>query len=295
MKGKGTTFGAITVVNAIAGGKGVTASVKLETVATVSLENGPGSWRVFINGAEERESRLAMETVAAVFRVAGKDPKAFNGEIRTESSVPLGVGLKTSSASSCAMALALFAAIGQKAFDPTKVMNCSIEATLASGTSITGAMDDAASCLLGGLNLVDNTARRVERSQLFKKTMKVLIKVPKIESRRASADLDHVRMFGKIAEIPYRMSMDGDPWRAMTINGTLYSALFGYDPKPALLAIEHGALGASLSGTGPATAAVFEPTMEKEMKVLAEEWGSDGSAVIQAETNNEHGRIQSLD
>jgi shikimate kinase len=295
MKGKGTTFGAITIVNAIAGGKGVTASIKLETVATAELQNGPGEWHVYINGKKQREPRLAIETVNAVMRAAGKDPKELSGEIRTESPVPLGVGLKTSSASSCAIALAVFAAIGQKAFDPLKIMNCSVDASLASAASITGAMDDAAACLLGGLNHVDNLGRKVERSQLFKKTMKVLIKVPDMQSRRSASDVEHLRMFGKIAEVPYRMSMEGDPWRAMTINGTLYSALFGYDPKAALLAIEHGALGASLSGTGPATAAVFEPNMEKEFKTLAEAWAADGSRVIETETNNEHGRIVSLD
>jgi shikimate kinase len=295
VKGRGTTFGAITVVNAIAGGKGVTASVKLETEATAVLENRPGDWQVFINGSVQPEPRLAIETVNAVMRAAGKDPKDFSGEIRTVSSVPVGVGLKTSSASSCAMALALFAAIGQKAFDPRKIMSCSVEASLASGASITGAMDDAASCLLGGLNLVDNLGRRVERSQLFKKTMKVLIKVPDVQSRRAAADAGLLKMFGKVAEVPYKMSMEGDPWRAMTINGALYSGLYGYDPMPALLAIEHGALGASLSGTGPATAAVFEPNMEKEIRTLAEAWASDGSKVIDTETNNEHGRILSLD
>ncbi|MDA4121631.1 MAG: shikimate kinase [Thaumarchaeota archaeon] len=295
MKGKGTVFGAITVVNAIAGGKGVTASVKLETEATVEVYDKPGEWVVFINGKKQSEPRLALQTVEVVMRSAGKDPKQFGGEIRTESVVPLGVGLKTSSASSCATALALFAAIGQKAFDPRKIMNCSVEASLASGASITGAMDDAASCLMGGLNLVDNLGRKVERSQLFKKTLKVLIKVPETQSRRSMTKMEEVKMFGKVMEVPYRMSMEGDPWRAMTINGALYSGLLGYDPLAALQAIEHGALGASLSGTGPATAAVFEPNMEKEFRSLAEAWASDGSKVIETETNNEHGRILSLD
>ena len=295
MKGKGTVFGAITVVNAIAGGKGVTASVKLETEATVEVVDKPGEWVVFINGKKQSEPRLALQTVEVVMRSAGKDSKEFSGEIRTESAVPLGVGLKTSSASSCAIALALFAAVGQKAFDPRKIMNCSVEASLASGASITGAMDDAASCLMGGLNMVDNLGRKVERSQLFKKTLKVLIKVPEVQSRRSLTKMEEVKMFGKVTEVPYRMSMEGDPWRAMTINGALYSGLLRYDPLAALQAIEHGALGASLSGTGPATAAVFEPNMEKEFRSLVEAWASDGSKVIETETNNEHGRILSLD
>ena len=157
-------------------------------------------------------------------------------------------------------------------------------------------MDDSAACLLGGINLVDNLGRKVERSKLFDKTLKVLIQGAQAQEPGAAAvDVAQVRKLGKVAEVLYKMSMEGDLWRAMTLNGTLYSAIYGYDGRAALQAVEHGALGASLSGTGPATAAVFEPKMAEEMKKLAEAWSSDGSTVIETETNNEHGRIQSLD
>ncbi len=172
------------------------------------------------------------------------------------------MGLKTSSSSSSAIALAVFAALGQKAFDPQKIMICSVDASLASGASVTGAMDDSASCLLGGINMADNLGRKIERSKLFDKPLKVVIKVPNTPSKRASVDVAEVRKLGKVAEVLYRMSMEGDLWRAMTLNGALYSGIYGYDSRAALLAVEHGALGASLSGTGPATAAVFDPKHE---------------------------------
>lgn len=294
MKGMGSTFGAITIVNAIAGGKGVTASIKLVTEATVELENKPGAWKVTANG-KVIESKLAAETVALALKSAGKNAAEFSGTVQTTSVLPMGLGLKTSSSSSSAIALAVLAALGQKAFDPQKIMMLSIEASLASGSSITGAMDDAAACLLGGINLADNLGRKIERSKLFDKPLKVLIKVPKAQSKRASVEVAQVRKLGKVAEVLYKMSMEGDLWRAMTLNGALYSAIYGYDGRAALQAVEHGALGASLSGTGPATAAVFEPKMAEELKRLAEAWTSDGSTVLETETNNEHGRIQSLD
>jgi shikimate kinase len=294
LKGSGWTFGAISIVNAIAGGKGVTASVKLGTESTAELENKPGAWKILANG-KVVESKLATETVSLALKTAGKNPAEYSGTISTTTVLPMSVGLKTSSSSSSAIALAVFAALGQKAFDPQKIMICSIEASIASGASITGAMDDAAACLLGGINLADNLGRKIERSKLFDKTLKVLIKVPKTQSKRTSVDVVQVRKLGKVAEVLYKMSMEGDLWRAMTLNGTLYSTIYGYDGKAALQAVEHGALGASLSGTGPATAAVFEPKMSEEIKRLAEAWALDGSTVIETETNNEHGRIQSLD
>ncbi len=174
-------------------------------------------------------------------------------------------------------------------------MSCSVEASLASGASFTGAMDDCASCLLGGINMADNLGRKIERSKLFDRPLKIIIKVPKVASRRAAVDVVHVRKLGKVAEVLYKMSVEGDPWRAMTLNGVLYSGIYGYDPRAALLAVEHGALGASLSGTGPATAAVFDLKSNPEVKQLVEAWSSDGSQVLETETNNEHGRIEAIE
>ena len=294
MKGRGSTFGAVSIVNAIAGGKGVTASIKLGTDATVELVASPGTWRISNNG-KEVESKLAAETVSLALKMAGKNPVEYSGSVETTSTLPIGVGLKTSSSASSAIALAVFAALGQKAFDPARIMSCSVEASLASGASVTGAMDDSAACLLGGINLVDNLGRKVERSKLFDKTLKVVIKVPGIPSRRNAVLVADVRKLGKVAEVLYKMSMEGDLWRAMTLNGALYSAIYGYEGRTALQAVEHGALGASLSGTGPATAAIFDAKSGEEVKRLAEAWAADGSSVIETETNNEHGRIETLE
>ena len=92
-------------------------------------------------------------------------------------------------------------------------------------------MDDCASCLLGGINLADNLGRKIERSKLFDKPLKIVIKVPNSPSRRAAVDVAQVRKLGKVAEVLYKMSMEGDLWRAMTLNGTLYSGIYGYDAR----------------------------------------------------------------
>jgi shikimate kinase len=290
VRAKAVTFGAVSIVNAIASGRGATASVKLTTEADVEMESSPGGWEVLVNG-KRSESSLAVETVRRAIKGAGKDPEAFSGRVRTSSSVPIGVGLKTSSAASTAIALAAFAALGQKAFDPKKVLDCSVEASLASGASVTGALDDAAGCLLGGVNMTDNLARKVVGSKLFDKKLKVVIKVPKTQSRREAVDPKFIRMFGGLTDLFFEMSLKGDYWRAMVLNGMAYSSILKYDPFPALLAVEHGALGAGLSGTGPAVAAVFDPSKKVEIDALTNAWGADGSSVIETETNNEHGRL----
>jgi shikimate kinase len=293
LRAKASTFGAISIVNAIASGKGATASVRLTTEAEVEMEASRGDWEVVVNGKSPGSS-LAVETVRRAIKSAGKDPDAFSGRVQTTSTVPIGVGLKTSSAASTSIALAVYAALGQKAFDPKKILDCSVEASLASGASITGALDDAAGCLLGGLNMTDNLARKVVSSKLFDKRLKVVIRVPKTRSRRESLDPQFIRRFGGLTSLFFEMSLKGDYWRAMVLNGMAYSSILKYDPFPALRAVELGALGAGLSGTGPAVAAVFDPSKQAEVDALAKDWASDGSDVVETETNNEHGRLLSV-
>ncbi len=290
MKARASTFGAVSIVNAIASGRGATASVRLTTEAEVEIEASKGGWEVSDNG-ESSGSSLAVETARLAIKATGKDPDSFSGSVRTTSSVPISVGLKTSSASSTAIAIAVFAALGQKAFDPKKVLDCSVEASLASGASVTGALDDAAGCLLGGVNMTNNLARKVVSSKLFDKKLRVVIRVPKARSRRDAVEPGFIRRFGGLTDLLFEMSLKGDYWRAMDLNGMVYSSILKYDPFPALRAVELGALGAGLSGTGPAVAAVFEPSKLAEIDALTKDWAADGSTVIETETNNEHGRL----
>jgi shikimate kinase len=292
-KASAATFGAISIVNAIASGRGATAGVRLRTEADVEIERSKGEWEVFVNG--RRWSRgLATETARRAIRSAGRDPEAFSGKVLTRSTTPVGVGLKTSSSSSTAIALAVHAALGQGDVDPQRVLDCSVDASLASGASVTGALDDAAGCLLGGINATDNLERKIVSSKRIDKGLKVVIKVPKTRSRRQAVDPEFIRKFGNLTDLFFRMSLRGEHWEAMVLNGMAYSSILKYDPFPALRAVELGALGAGLSGTGPSVAAVFDPSKRAEMDALTRDWGSDGSTVIATDTNNEHGRVLSV-
>ncbi len=256
----------------------------------MEIEASKGDWEVSVNG-KKWHAGLAVETARRAIKGSGKDPDAFSGRIRTASDIPIGVGLKTSSSSSTAIALAVYAALGNKAFDPKKVLDCSVESSLAAGASVTGALDDAAGCLLGGINMTDNLARKVVSSRLFEKRLKVLIMVPKSRSRRDAVSPEFIRKFGRLTDLFFEMSLKGDFWKAMVLNGMAYSSILKYDPFPALRAVELGALGAGLSGTGPSVAAVFDPSKQAEIDALRKEWSSDGSSVIETDTNNEHGRV----
>jgi shikimate kinase len=77
--------------------------------------------------------------------------------------------------------------------------------------------------------------------------------------------------------------MKGDYGRAMTLNGFIYCSALGLSPEPLLLALEVGASGTSLSGTGPSYAALVGVDNIDE---LVSRWSDLGGRVIKTKVNN---------
>lgn len=283
MVGEASAKGAVSIVNAIASGKGATVSVDLPTSARLTIGEGSGGWQTIENGRKTR-SRLALETVRQAMAMLGKDPRGYSGSVETICSTPVGVGLKTSSAVSVAIALGVCDAFGEGPPRTSEILDCSIRSSLSSGVSVTGAMDDAASCLLGGANFVDNSARKILSSRRLRKPLRVVVRVPRGRSRRGDVPVSHVRKFSDVADSIFAIGLEGNAWCAMTLNGLMYSSIYGYDPRAALQALESGALGAGLSGTGPAVAAVFDG--KRAAEELAKVWKEDGAQVLTTMTSD---------
>ena len=280
--GEAKAKGAISIVNAVASGRGATLSVDLPTSAKVDVKEERGRWKVFQNGRQV-ESALASHTLRRTIMMLGRDPRAYSGSVETDSLAPAGVGLKTSSSASVAITLAVLSAFGSR-YPDAEVLGCSVSASLTSGVSITGAMDDAASCLLGGVNFVDNSSGRILSRVSLRRSLPVLIRVPGEESRRADVPARYVRRFSEVADSIFKIGIEGSTWKAMTLNGLLFSSIYSYAPSAALRAIERGALGSGLSGTGPAVAAVFDD--ERDAGRLARDWADDGAEVIRTTTSD---------
>jgi shikimate kinase len=276
-------MGAISIVNAVASGRGASLAVKLPTFARVEAAEGKGYWTVIRNG-RHLKSPLAVNTVTNAISMLGMDPEKYGGTVTTWSKVPSGVGLKTSSSSSVAIALATLVAFGEHTYDADEVLRCSASSSLAAGVSLTGAYDDAASCLMGGVNFADNSARKVISSSRLGRTLKVLVKIPGGRSRRNLVRKTYLRKFSGVADSIFLTGKGGKTWKAMTLNGLLYSSIYGYPPHDAVRALSANALGAGLSGTGPAVAAVFN--RERDLQLLAKDWGEGGATLIKTETSN---------
>lgn len=154
-KGYGKASGAGTVINAIATYKGSAFGIDLWTYAEVELgEDFRGIvGEVEIEGEKsaDTDTRLIETCVESVLR---KFDLPLHAYVKTRSEIPVGSGLKSSSAAANAAVVATLDAIGEKAKEGIGTLDAirmGVDAAQNVGVSITGAFDDACASLLGGL------------------------------------------------------------------------------------------------------------------------------------------------
>ena len=258
MKVKATVHGAISLVNAIANKKGATLGIALKV--EVIVETSPGNGIAIQSKNKSLSSRLINRTVEKV--VPKKDLEQNKITITLDSEIPTGYGLKSSSAISSAVALAC-AKIFKPKFTDQQILLAGVEASIESKVSITGAYDDACSCYYGGFNVTDNAKRK---RVYFEKGPTSLVAVIFIPKNRKRGNLKNLKVISSVFENAWQLARKANYWEAMNINGLATASILSSDSKIITSLIEKGALGASVSGNGPAIAAVAKKENEVNMK-----------------------------
>ena len=252
MIARAEVHGAVSIVNAIASGRGATVGIGLEVRADAERAGPPG--RIDIR-ADSRSisSRLVESTVRRVAPPGSLGEAGGTGiRVSLRSQVPTGYGLKSSSAISSAVALACSRLLGAEMGDDDVVL-AGVEASLDAGVSATGAYDDACGCYYGGFAVTDNAARSIARAEPAPPGLSAVVFVPRSRRRGRPAALAGRRADFERA---WEMARDGDYWGAMTLNGRAAAPALGSDPRLVDRLLAAGALGASVSGNGPAVAAI---------------------------------------
>ncbi len=271
--GAASACGSVTVVNAIATGKGAAFGIDLRVNAEAKLSPELRGIVGRISGARDNPKLIEV----CVRRTLKHFKKNKLGAIvTTTSDVPIAVGLSSSSAAANAAVLATFAALGKRV-DPKLVLKIAIDSAFEAGVTVTGALDDAAASLYGYGVVTDNLRRRIIKNFKVDPSLKVVIYVP--PSRFYTSKLKGVilKEIEEGAEVAHRLASSGKIWDALTLNGLLYSSALKQDPAPALEALANGALAAGLTGTGPATVAVAE---EGPASKIAVKWRNRRGRVI---------------
>lgn len=274
------SHGAVTVINAIASGIGSAIGIDLWTRAEVEILPEK-KILASIPGHETADTTLIKNCVRKVFEK--HKITDLGAKVTTQSNIPICKGLKSSSAAANAVTLATIKALDLKASD-IEIVKIGVEAALDSKVTITGAFDDASASYFGGLVLTDNVNRRLLLRRHFDEKMKAVILIPRMRRpTRTTETLTRTRLLNKLITPLTELVKSGSPELAMSLNGFLYGACYNSPIKLIFKALEAGAAGASVSGTGPAIAALID---EGKVDELRKSWSGVEGEIRVADINN---------
>ncbi|MCL2296182.1 MAG: shikimate kinase [Methanomassiliicoccaceae archaeon] len=252
MIGKGISYGAITVINAMPCGIGSTIGITLRTDAVFTPTGETKDVGIRNDPSENKE--MARICVSETYRrMEIEEPEGWL--LNISSDIPISRGLKSSSSACNAIVSSVLRA---ERFDMDAIdrILLGVDCARKAKVTVTGAFDDACGCELGGLVITDN----ISDSILFQDDIgeyDVLIHVPKNKIKKTGLPLEKLK--GISSEIEGLIeTARTDPFKAMTANGRAVASVSGIDNVISDIALENGALGAGVSGSGPAVAIVLE-------------------------------------
>lgn len=255
MNGTARTFGAITITNALPAGVGCAAGIALAVEARVGLTKNGSKNSPTLEIPRDCRSPVVEESLRVGLSQYFPEP-GIVARLSLRSEVPVARGLKSSSAISTAVLLAVARAAGRKP-SPLEIGRCSADVGRRVRVSATGALDDALAGLEPGFIVTDNVRGEVLRRTDIDPGWGVVLYIP---PQRHPPSPDLASAFSKeraSGELAARAAMDGDWVKAMRINTELVERTMGYSYRELR---EHlrsrGAIASGVSGLGPTLATI---------------------------------------
>lgn len=283
MRGKARAPGALTVVNAIATLKGSAFAIDLYTTAEVEISED----KDVIEGETDHDEEVDTSLIErCVERVLERFDVDAGGHVKTTSEIPVASGLKSSSAAANATVLATLDALDaleneMSVGDRIEATKMGVEAARDTGVTITGALDDAAASMLGGVVVTDNSEDEILKHEEI--DWDAAVYIPDDKAPSSDTDVERSRLVAHVIDVALDLALEGDYARAMTINGLAYASALGYDTSIIIDALGFGK-GAGLSGTGPSYGVIEN---NKHTNEVLKEWENLPGEVIRVETTNE--------
>ena len=257
---KATIHGAISIVNAIATGKG--AALGISKKVNVEIETSYGKGVIIEVENKSMSSRLINRVIEKI--VTKNELSKTKLKVSLDTEIPTGYGLKSSSAISTAVAMAC-AKLFKPNMSDTEILNAGVKASIETKVSLTGAYDDACACYYGGFVVTDNYKKKLIRSEKCLNHVSAVIFVPKSRKR---GNVRKLKASSDDFEQAWNLAKKSDYWNAMNLNGIATSTILSSEPEIILKLIENGAIGASVSGNGPSIAAIAKNNSVSKIKKL---------------------------
>ncbi len=280
---KAVMHGAVSIVNAIATGKGATLGISLNVESTIEATQGSGV--VFENKESSLSSRLIKSVIEKA--VPKTDLEKSKLRISLKSEIPSGYGLKSSSAISSVVSLAC-AKLFKPQINDFEVLRHGVEASIESKVSITGAFDDACACYFGGFVVTDNHNLKIVKSEKAPEDLSAVIFIPRSRKR---GNVKKLKVLEGVFAQAWSLANNSDYWNAMLLNGLATSATLNSDPRILTDLVEAGALGASVSGNGPSIAAVTKKANVPSVKKVFS--SSEGTTIV-SDINNKKAEVYEM-
>ena len=287
MEKKVRSPGSATIINAIATGCGSAFGIGLhiECTAKTTSEGITCSNDV---GADNTLMEICVEKVFNHYNI---DKTDFGIDLKTKSNLPMASGLSSSSASSNAIVKVVSSIISEefdlKPLDDLEIINMAIDASLDAGVTITGSFDDATASYFGGVVVTDNKNREF----IIKEKMEefpILVYMPNFYSKSGDTNPDRMKLLAPLVETAFGFAKNKDYFKALNLNGLIYSATLGFDSAIAIDALDAGAVASGLSGTGSSFVAVASEDTIDDIKYS---WSKYEGKVIETKVDNKGCRI----
>jgi shikimate kinase len=112
--------------------------------------------------------------------------------------------------------------------------------------------------------------------------------VPPQKAYTINSDVPRLQTVKPLVEVAFQQAIDGNIWKALTLNGLIYSAAQKLDPAVAVDALAAGALAAGLCGKGPAVTAVVPTSKIDEVKAALQAYEGE---VLTVHLNEQKARV----
>ncbi|HJM18172.1 MAG TPA: hypothetical protein QF703_01430 [Candidatus Thalassarchaeaceae archaeon] len=241
--GRGTSSGGVSLLHALGTGRGASVGINLQ--ATVSLLDH--------HREVEGDTHKLLNSVMECWIERGF-PKVEDFGWRISSDIPMGQGLKSSAAISCAAFRALNDSFWT-GLSNNEIVELSVSAQIKSGCTVTGSMDDAWASISPGWKLVDPSLPSSESVIMeggMDEGLEVLIGLR--GDRVATINTAEFRKQEHIFQRALASLTQGSALNTISTNGMAVSAATGDFEAMRLcnLGIVSGAIAAGISGSGPA-------------------------------------------
>jgi len=280
---KATIHGAISIVNAIATGKG--AALGISKKVNVEMETSYGKGVIIEVENRSISSRLINKVIEKI--VTKNELSKTKLKVSLDAEIPTGYGLKSSSAISTAVAMAC-AKLFKPNMNDTEILNAGVKASIETKVSLTGAYDDACACYYGGFVVTDNYKKKLILSEKCLNHVSAVIFIPKSRKR---GNVRKLKTLSADFEQAWNLAKKSDYWNAMNLNGIATSTILSSEPEIIPKLIENGAIGASVSGNGPSIAAIVKNNSVAKIKKIFSTL--EGNTTV-AQINNKKAEVHEL-